>query len=66
MKYQLYHADLMYNLTSGLRQNEYGLSLWDIVPYVGVGMIHNADWSDPCSAVVQMAAVRSPLPMDWR
>lgn len=49
MKYQLYHADLMYNLTSGLRQNEYGLSLWDIVPYVGVGMVHNADWSDPCS-----------------
>lgn len=49
MKYQFYHADLMYNLTSGLRQNEYGLSLWDIVPYVGVGMIHNADWSDPCS-----------------
>ncbi len=49
MKYQFYHADLMYNLTSGLRQNEYGLSLWDIVPYVGVGMVHNADWSDPCS-----------------
>lgn len=49
MKYQFYHADLMYNLTSGLRQNEYGLSLWDIVPYVGVGLIHNADWSDPCS-----------------
>lgn len=49
MKYQLYHAGLMYNLTSGLRQNEYGLSLWDIVPYVGVGMVHNADWSDPCS-----------------
>lgn len=49
MKYQLYHADLMYNLISGLRQNEYGLSLWDIVPYVGVGMIHNANWSDPCS-----------------
>lgn len=49
MKYQFYHADLMYNLTSGLRQNEYGLSLWDIVPYVGVGMIHNANWSDPCS-----------------
>lgn len=49
MKYQLYHADLMYNLTSGLRQNEYGLSLWDIVPYLGVGMIHNANWSDPCS-----------------
>lgn len=49
MKYQFYHADLMYNLTSGLRQNEYGLSLWDIVPYVGVGMVHNADWSDSCS-----------------
>lgn len=49
MKYQFYHADLMYNLTSGLRQNEDGLSLWDIVPYVGVGMVHNADWSDPCS-----------------
>lgn len=49
MKYQFYHVDLMYNLTSGLRQNEYGLSLWDIVPYVGVGMVHNADWSDPCS-----------------
>lgn len=49
MKYQLYHADLMYNLTSGLRQNEYGLSLWDIVPFVGVGLLHNADWSDHCS-----------------
>lgn len=49
MKYQFYHADLMYNLTSGLRQNEYGLSLWDIVPYVGVGMVHNVDWSVPCS-----------------
>jgi len=59
MKYQFYHADLMYNLTSGLRQNEYGLSLWDIVPYVGVGLIHNVDWSDPCSCGSGSDASRS-------
>lgn len=44
MKYQFVHADFMYNLTSCIRQNELGLSKWDVIPFLGVGMIHNADW----------------------
>jgi outer membrane protein OmpA-like peptidoglycan-associated protein len=39
----------MYNVTSKLRTNENGLSQWDVIPYVGVGMIHNNDWSSSCS-----------------
>lgn len=49
MDYQFVHADFMYNVTSKLRTNENGLSQWDVIPYVGVGMIHNNDWSSSCS-----------------
>ena len=42
MKYQYVHADFMYNLTSSLSQDENGISRWGIVPFVGVGMIHNS------------------------
>ena len=42
MKYQFVHADFMYNLTHNLQCNEYGLSKFDVIPYVGVGMIRNA------------------------
>ena len=49
MKYQFIHADFMYNLTSGIRCNESGIPLWDVIPYLGVGMIHNSDWSGSCT-----------------
>src|SRR5574344_1167979 len=49
MKYQFIHADFMYNLTSGIRWNENGIPLWDVIPYLGVGMIHNSDWSGSCT-----------------
>ena len=26
-------------------QNELGLSRWDVIPFLGVGMVHNSDWS---------------------
>ncbi len=45
MKYQFIHADFMYNLTTFIRQNELGLSRWDVIPFLGVGMIHNSDWA---------------------
>ena len=45
MKYQFIHADFMYNLTAFIRQNELGLSRWDVIPFVGIGMAHNSDWS---------------------
>ncbi len=42
MNYQFVHADFMYNLTHNLQCNEYGLSKFDVVPYIGVGMIRNS------------------------
>ena len=45
MKYQFIHADFMYNLTAFIRQNELGLSRWDVIPFLGIGMVHNSDWS---------------------
>jgi putative outer membrane protein len=42
MKYQFVHADFMYNLTHNLQCNEYGLSKFDVIPYIGVGMIRNS------------------------
>lgn len=49
MKYQFVHADFLYNITSGIRQNESGIPLWDMIPFVGVGMIHNSDWINNCT-----------------
>lgn len=42
MKYQFVHADFMYNITHNLQCNEYGLSKFDVIPFVGVGMIRNS------------------------
>lgn len=42
MKYQFIHADLLYNLTSSFAQDENGISRFDVIPFVGVGMIRNA------------------------
>ena len=49
MKYQFVHADFLYNITSGIRQNESGIPLWDVIPFVGIGMIHNSDWINSCT-----------------
>lgn len=49
MKYQFVHADFLYNITSGIRQNESGIPLWDVIPFIGVGMIHNSDWINNCT-----------------
>lgn len=49
MKYQFVHADFLYNITSGIRQNESGIPLWDVIPFVGVGMVHNSDWINNCT-----------------
>lgn len=49
MKYQFVHADFMYNLTSGIRCNENGVPLWDVIPFLGVGMIRNSDWLGACT-----------------
>ena len=46
MKYQFIHADFMYNLTAFISQNELGLSRWDVIPFLGIGMVHNSDWSN--------------------
>ena len=45
MMYQFIHADFMYNLTAFISQNELGLSRWDVIPFLGIGMAHNSDWS---------------------
>lgn len=41
MNYQYYHADIMYNLTHGLQQDEYGISKLDVIPFVGLGIVRN-------------------------
>lgn len=41
MDYQFVHADFMYNLTHNLQPNESGLSKFDIIPFIGVGMVRN-------------------------
>ena len=48
MDYHFIHADFLYNLTSRINCNDIGLSRWDVIPYLGVGMIYNPDWSSAC------------------
>ena len=48
MNYQFIHADFMWNVTGNLNQDDRGISKWDIIPYVGVGMVRNSDWSGVC------------------
>ena len=48
MDYHFVHADFLYNLTSGINCNDLGLSRWDVIPYLGVGMIYNPDWYSAC------------------
>ena len=48
MDYHFVHADFLYDLTSGINCNDLGLSRWDVIPYIGVGMIYNPDWYSAC------------------
>lgn len=48
MDYHFVHADFLYNLTSGINCNDLGLSRWDVIPFLGVGMIYNPDWTSDC------------------
>lgn len=48
MRYQLFHADLLWNINGRHNKTAKGLSRLDIVPYVGIGIIHNADWERIC------------------
>ena len=48
MDYHFIHADFLCNLTSGINCNDIGLSRWDVIPFIGVGMIYNPDWSSAC------------------
>lgn len=41
MKYYHLHADLMINLTPNLQPNEYGISKFDVIPFVGLGLLNN-------------------------
>lgn len=41
MNYQYYHADFMYNLTHNLQKDEFGISKFDVIPFVGVGIVRN-------------------------
>jgi outer membrane protein OmpA-like peptidoglycan-associated protein len=49
MNYHYVHADFLYNLTSGINCNDLGLSRWDVIPFIGVGMIYNKDWHSACT-----------------
>ena len=49
MDYHFVHADFLYNLTSGINCNDLGLSRWDVIPFIGVGMIYNRDWHSACT-----------------
>ena len=48
MDYHFFHADLLINLSSGVHCNDLGLSRWDVIPYLGVGMACNPDWKSDC------------------
>ena len=48
-KYKFVHADFLLNVTHAVRVNEKGLSRWDVIPFVGVGMIHNEDFHSTCN-----------------
>lgn len=56
MKYQFVHADFMYNITGTFAQNDQGVARWDVIPFVGIGMIHNSDWKPCCKCVSSMGS----------
>ena len=53
MDYHFFHADFLFNLCSGVRCNDLGLSRWDVIPYLGVGMAYNPNWKSDCMSPEQ-------------
>lgn len=39
--FQNIHADLMYNVTNAFREDHEALAKWDMIPFVGLGLVHN-------------------------
>jgi len=44
--YQLYHADLMYNMANLFRQPSERMPNWDLIPYLGLGLAHGKNIYD--------------------
>lgn len=40
--FQNVHADFLYNISSHLRKDVQALPKWDVIPYVGIGLIRNS------------------------
>ena len=40
--YQSIHGDIMYNVAAALREDHHTLSRWDMMPYLGIGLVHNS------------------------
>lgn len=49
MGYQSVHADFLWNATTRMKNDHRGLSRWDIIPFIGVGLVRNADWVKKCN-----------------
>ena len=44
--YQSIHADFLYNVSSHFRTFDGALPRWDCIPYIGCGLVRNADTED--------------------
>ena len=40
--YQNIHGDIMYNVTNAFREDHEVLNRWDMIPYLGIGLVHNS------------------------
>lgn len=49
--FQLYHADLMYNMADLFRSPSEKLPRWDFIPYVGMGLVHTNAENSSCVCV---------------
>lgn len=52
-RFNAVHADIMYNVTNHFLTDNQGLRKWDVIPYLGVGLIHGPWHSHvdcPCDA----------------
>lgn len=59
MHYQFFHADFLWNITGTISKDSKGVSQLGIIPFVGVGLIRNADWERICEC---NGSVRSSHP----
>lgn len=40
--FQSIHGDIMYNISAAFREDHEILSKWDMMPYLGIGLVHNS------------------------